>query len=96
MAQTKWCCRIFPVVLILISAIIAAGIWYFDENAHTFAFLSSRDEFITYLGATLSIALIPIGIFYLLNDREKYASRARLLALLGFLPALGFLVFLIA
>ncbi len=94
MAKSAWCCRIFPVVVILASAFIAAGIWYFDEGVHKLSFLHSRDDFFTFLGISLSIALLPIGIFYYLSGREKYENRARPLALLGFLPALAYMVFL--
>jgi hypothetical protein len=44
----------------------------------------------------LFISILPIGIFYYLNDKEKYKSRAKAISLLGFLPALavlGFIVF---
>jgi len=95
MARNKLCCRIFPIVAVIISAVIAAAIWYFDEGVHELRFLSDRDEFFNYLGTVLFTAIIPIGLFYWLNDKEKYQDRARPLALLGFLPAIIFLVFLI-
>lgn len=68
---------------------------YFCEGVHEFRFLADRDEFLNFVGMSLSIALLPIGIFYYLNDKEKYQSKARQLALLGFVPAVVFLVFLI-
>jgi len=95
MAKSKLCCRIFPIVTIVLSALLGAAIWYFDEAVHEFRFLTDRDEFFNYIGTVLFIALLPIGLFYWLNDKEKYADRARLLALLGFLPAIIYLVFLI-
>lgn len=92
MKQNKLCCRIFPVILVIISFIIAIFIWYFEEEIHSFSFLTDKEEIINFLGTVLFIAIIPIGIFYWLNDKEKYQERAKLLALLGFLPA--FLVLL--
>jgi hypothetical protein len=96
MSKNKLCCRIFPIVLIIIAAVISSGLWYFDEGVHEFRFLSDRGEFFNFLGTVLFVALIPIVLFYYLNDKEKYQSKARQLALLGFLPALALLVFLIA
>ncbi|WP_346861322.1 hypothetical protein [uncultured Draconibacterium sp.] len=95
MTNNKLCCRIFPIVSILIATVLSACIWYFDEGVHRLSFLSDRDEFFNFVGVSLSIALLPIGIFYYLNDKEKYQTKARQLALLGFLPALLFIVFLI-
>lgn len=95
MERSKWCCRIFPVVLILVSAILAALIWYFEEGVHEFRFLTDRGEFFNYLGTVLFIAILPIGLFYYLNDKEKYQDKARELSLLGFLPAIIFAVFII-
>lgn len=94
MTKSKSCCRIFPIVLILMSAVFSSVIWYLDEAAHQFVFLSNRNEFFNFVGVSLSIALLPIGIFYYLSDKEKYQTKARQLALLGFLPALVFIVFL--
>ncbi len=93
MKQNKWCCRIFPIVLIAVSAIIAAAIWYFEEGKHDFSFLFNKNEIFNYLGTTLFIGILPIGIFYWLNDKEKYRLRARPLAMLGFIPALIFMIF---
>ncbi len=94
--QTKNCCRIFPIILILISSIFALAIWYFDEGALEFTFLKDWGEFVNFLGTVLFISIIPIGMFYFFVEKEKYQSKAKLLALLGFLPAvcvLGFILF---
>ncbi|MCF6358623.1 MAG: hypothetical protein L3J54_12540 [Draconibacterium sp.] len=94
--QTKNCCRIFPIILILISSIFALAIWYFDEGAREFTFLKDWGEFVNFLGTVLFISIIPIGMFYFFVEKEKYQSKAKLLALLGFLPAvcvLGFILF---
>ncbi len=96
MEKNKYCCRIFPVILIVISLVIALGIWYFEEGIRSFSFLTDKDEIFNFLGTVLFIAIIPIGIFYWLNDKVKYQSRAKAISLLGFLPAvviLGFIVF---
>ena len=92
MPKNNLCCRIFPVVLILLSGIINAAIWYFEEGVNEFRFLTDKGEFFNYLGFTLAGALLPIGIFYYLNDKDKYQAKARPLALLGFLPVLVLLV----
>lgn len=92
MPKNKLCCRIFPIILIIVASIISAAIWYFDEGVHEFRFLSDKGEFFNYLGTSLSIALLPIGLFYYLSGKEKYEDKARPLALLGFLPALGVLI----
>ncbi|MDX1284894.1 MAG: hypothetical protein R3182_07780 [Draconibacterium sp.] len=94
MPDNKLCCRIFPIVLIIISTLISTGIWYFEEGTHDFSFLNDKGEFFNFLGIVLFVAIIPIGLFYYLNDKEKYRNKARQLALLGFLPAILFLVFL--
>jgi len=96
MTKNKLCCRIFPLVLIVISVFLSAGIWYFEEEIHEFRFLTDRGELFNYLGTVLFVAIIPIGLFYYFNDKEKYEDKARQLALLGFVPALVLLVFLIA
>lgn len=93
MKQNKLCCRIFPVILVIISFFIAIFIWYFEEEIHSFSFLTDKEEIINFLGTVLFIAIIPIGIFYWLNDKEKYQERAKLLALLGFLPAILVLLY---
>ena len=88
MERSKWCCRIFPLVLILISAGIALGIWYFKAGSPSFTLLTKKEEIFEFLGTILFIAIIPIGIFYYMSDKEKYHSKARAISLLGFLPAL--------
>ena len=95
MEKNKYCCRIFPVVLIIISFLIALAIWYFDDGKHSFSFLTDKNEIFNFLGTILFIAIIPIGIFYWLNEKEKYQERAKAISLLGFLPAIGVLVFII-
>ena len=95
MPKNKLCCRIFPIVLIIIAALISAGLWYFDEGVHEFRFLTHKGEFFNYLGTSLSIALLPIGLFYYLSGKEKYEDNARQLALLGFLPPVALLVILV-
>lgn len=93
MKKNKYCCRIFPVILIAVSFVIALSIWYFDEDIHSFSFLTDKNEIFNFLGSVLFIAILPIGIFYWLNDKEKYEKRAKEISLLGFLPAIGILVF---
>jgi len=95
METNKYCCRIFPIILIAISFFIALAIWYFDEGIRSFSFLTNKDEVFGFIGTILFIAIIPIGIFYWLNDKEKYQSRAKAISLLGFLPALGLLGFIL-
>lgn len=95
MEPNKYCCRIFPVILIVISFLIALAIWYFDEGIRSFSFLTDKDEIFGFFGSVLFIAIIPIGIFYWLNDKEKYQERAKVLSLLGFLPAVGVLGFIV-
>lgn len=90
--KNKLCCRIFPVVAILIAAIINVGIRYFEDGASYLGFLSKKDEFFSFLGTTLVCAFLPIGLFYYLSDSEKYQGKARVLAMLGFIPALIWLV----
>jgi len=95
MDKNKYCCRIFPIVLTVISFIIALAIWYFDEGKRSFSFLTDKEEIFAFIGTILFIAIIPIGIFYWLNDKEKYQSRAKVISLLGFLPAVGVLGFVV-
>ncbi|MEN8116490.1 MAG: hypothetical protein ABFS16_05895 [Bacteroidota bacterium] len=95
MNRTRLCCRVFPIVIIIISVLIAASIWYFDEGVHQLTFLTDRNEFVNFLGWVLFIAIIPIGLFYYFNDKEKYQAKSRQIALLGFLPAIILLVLLI-
>ncbi len=93
MEKNKYCCRIFPIILIVISFVLALAIWYFEEGIHSFSFLTDKDEIFNFLGTVLFISIIPIGIFYWLNDKEKYQSGAKAFSLLGFLPALILLLF---
>jgi len=95
MEPNKYCCRIFPIILIVISFVIALGIWYFDERNHSFSFLTNKNEIFSFIGTVLFIAIFPIGIFYWLNDKEKYQARAKAISLLGFLPAVGVLGFVV-
>lgn len=95
METNKYCCRIFPIILTGISIVIALAIGYFEEGKHSFWFLTDKDEIFNFLAIVLFIAIIPIGIFYWLNDMEKYQARAKVISLLGFLPALGVLVFIV-
>lgn len=94
MPKNKLCCRIFPIVLIFVSAILSATIWYFEEGIHNFQFLTDRNEIFNFLGTVLFVALLPIGLFYYLNDKEKYEDKARQISLLGFIPAIVFLIVL--
>ncbi len=88
MEKNKYCCRIFPVVLIFLSFVISLAIWYSDEGKHSFRFLTNKDEVFNFIGTVLFIAVLPIGLFYWLNDKEKYESRAKAISLIGFLPAI--------
>jgi hypothetical protein len=96
MEKNEYCCRIFPIILLAISFVIALLIWYFDEGVHSFSFLTDKNEIFNFIGTVLFIAVLPIGIFYWLNDKEKYKERAKAISLLGFIPAfvvLGFVLF---
>jgi len=95
MEKKKYCCRIFPIILIVISLVIALCIWYFEEGIRSFSFLTNNDEIFNFLGTVLFISIIPIGIFYWLNDKEKYQTRAKAISLLGFLPAFAVLTFIL-
>lgn len=95
MNSNKHCCRIFPVVLLLISVLIGLAIWYFEEGLHSFSFLTQKGEIFNFFGTVLFIAILPIGIFYLASDKEKLKDNAKKLALLGFLPALLFLGYIL-
>ncbi|MBN1987758.1 MAG: hypothetical protein JW761_15710 [Prolixibacteraceae bacterium] len=95
MKSNKNCCRIFPVVLIVLSALIAAAIWYFEEGVHSFRFLTDKNEIFNFLGTVLFTAILPVGIFYLATERASINNKARGLALLGFLPALILLIYIL-
>ncbi len=86
MTENKMCCRIFPIVLLFISLILNSAIWFFDEKNYTFSFLTDKTEIFNFLGTLLFIAIIPIGLFYWLNDKEKFRNKARVISLIGFLP----------
>lgn len=92
MKDPKLCCRIYPVVLILISAFLTLGFRFFTGGS--FSFPENKDEVFLFFGTVLFVAFLPIGLFYYLVEKEKYRPKARQLALLGFLPALGYIVFL--
>jgi len=95
MKNNKYCCRIFPIIIIVISFVLALAIWYFEEGLHSFSFLINKNEIFNFLGTALFIALIPIGIFYLATEKERFKNNAKKLALLGFLPTLIFFLFVI-
>ena len=95
MKPDKNCCRIFPIVLILISTVFALAILYFDEGANKFTFLTNKNEIISFMGTVLFISILPVGIFYIATEKEKYQLKAKKISLLGFLPALLFLMFII-
>ena len=95
MKNNKQCCRIFPIILILVSTIFATGIWYFDESVNQLTFLKDWGEFVNFLGTVLFISIIPIGLFYYLVEKEKYERIAKLLSLLGFLPAVILLLYIL-
>ncbi len=92
MKTTKSCCRIFPVILFAVSVVVTMAIWYFDEGNHSFSFLTEKNELFSFFGWMMFIFALPVGIFYLASEKEKLKNRAKLLALLGFLPELIFLV----
>jgi hypothetical protein len=82
-------------MLLLLSIVIGLAIWYFDEGIHSFSFLTDKDEIFNFLGTVLFISVLPIAIFYFATDKEKLKDKSKKLALLGFLPALVFLVYLL-
>ncbi len=93
MKNKKLCCRIFPIILILLSTLLSLTIGYSCEGAHSFTFLTNKGDIFNFIATVLFIAIIPIGIFYILAEKKKYENRAKLLSLLGFLPAIGILLF---
>ena len=95
MKSNKYCCRIFPIMLVVLSAIVASAIWYFEEGQQSFSFLTNRTEIINFLGTVLFIAIIPIGIYYLATEQERFKNKAKGLAFIGFLPALIFLIYIL-
>lgn len=84
MKTSKNCCRIYPIILIAVAFVLALAIWYFEEGLHSFSFLINKNEIFNFLGTALFIALIPIGIFYLATEKERFKNNAKKLALLGF------------
>lgn len=93
MSTSKNCCRIFPFILFLISCLFALTIWYFDEGNQSFLLLNDKNEIFNFFGSALFIAVLPIGIFYFLSEKERYRENSKRIALLGFLPTLVFLFF---
>ena len=91
MQKNNLCCRIYPVVIILVSAIISAAIFYFREGMHEFSFLIEKGAFFDFFGVSLVIAVLPVALFYYLSDKERFENSARPLSLLGFIPALIYL-----
>ena len=89
------CCGLFPIILTIISTIFALAIWYFHEDVHQFTFLNNWGEFINFLSTILFISIIPIGLFYFFSEKEKYQQKAKLIALLGFLPVVILLIFIL-
>ncbi len=95
MNLTRNCCRIYPLMLLVISFILATMIWYFEEGIRSFSFLTDKGEIFNFLGTVLFIAVLPIGIFYLATESRQLTSGAKTMALLGFLPGIFFLLFVI-
>ena len=95
MNTNKYCCRIFPIILIFIAFVVALAIWYSEEGIHSFAFLTDKNEIFNFIGTVLFIAILPIGIFYLASEKERFEDNAKKLAFLGFLPALLYFLFVI-
>ena len=95
MQKSNLCCRIYPVVIILISAIISFSIFYLKDGVYDFSFLSKKGMFFDFLGLSMAIAVLPVGLFYYLSGKEQFQNSARPLSLLGFVPALIYLVFIL-
>jgi len=96
MKENKTCCRIFPIILILLSTFLTLAIWYTDEGFYSFSFLTDKNEIFNFIGSLLFISILPIGLFYYLGEKERFQQKAKPLSLLGFLPALfvlGFILF---
>ncbi|MDX8340766.1 hypothetical protein SLH46_16335 [Draconibacterium sp. IB214405] len=96
MLKNNLCCRIYPVVILLISALISFGILYLKEATTVVKVFSDRGTFFDFLGIAFAIAVLPVALFYYLSDKEKFEKSARPLSMLGFIPALiymGFLIF---
>jgi len=95
MKNNNLCCRIFPVVLILISFILALAIWYFVEDIHNFQFLLNKNKIFNFSGTALFIAIPPISIFYLFSGKEGFERKAKWYSFPGFIPAIIFLLYTI-
>ncbi|HYQ56474.1 MAG TPA: hypothetical protein VEP89_03925 [Draconibacterium sp.] len=95
MQKNKLCCRIYPVVIILVSAVISAAIFYFREGAHQFRFLTEKGAFFDFFGISMVIAVLPVALFYYLSEKEQFQDSARPISLLGFVPALIYLIFIL-
>jgi len=95
MNSNQNCCRVFLFILFLVSILIALAMWYLDEGIHSFFFLTDKNEVFNFFGTALFIAVLPIGIFYLASEKERYNKNAKRLAFLGFMPALMILFFLL-
>lgn len=93
MLKNKLCCRIYPVVIILVSAFISAAIFYFRDEVGQFRFLTEKGAFFDFLGISMVIAVLPVALFYYLTEKERFQNSARPLSLLGFAPALVYLAF---
>lgn len=93
MPKNKLCCRIFPIVAILIASGLVVLANWINGSDQLWIFLSEKDAFFNFLGRVLFAALGPIALFYYLVEKEKYQDRARVFALLGFLPV--FLILMI-
>ena len=51
--------------------------------------------FFDFFGLSMAIAVLPVGLFYYLSEKEQFQNWARPLSLLGFVPALIYLVFIL-
>ena len=91
----KYCCRIYPVILFILSVFITTAIWYLDEGSYSFSFLTNKNELITFFGWIMVVFALPVGLFYLATEKKKFKDRARQLALLGFLPELVLIVLMV-
>jgi hypothetical protein len=92
MKPNKYCCRIYPVILIVIAFVFALAIWFFDEGNSSLTSIFNKNEIFNFLGTVLFIAVFPIGIFYLATERKRFENHAKKIALIGFLPTLIFLL----
>ena len=95
MKTNKYCCRIYPIILVAIAFIFALAIWFFDEGNYSLTHIFNNREVFNFFGTVLFIAILPIGIFYLGTEQEKIKKHAKKLALIGFLPTLIFLIYVI-